>query len=98
MSAPSPLLFEVLCMTCLHVVLGNYQQRSLTFSLPLSRHIVAKVIRYNDVLSFGELPINMDVDGNPTAIAIPQIPPINHTDLILSEHQMMAYTIITNNL
>ena len=30
-SAPSPLLFEVLHVTCLHVVLGNYQQRSLTF-------------------------------------------------------------------
>ena len=29
-SAPSPLLFEVLHVTSLHVVLGNYQRHSLT--------------------------------------------------------------------
>ena len=45
-SALSPLLFEVLCVTCLHVVLGNYQRRSTNFLLPLSRHIVAEVIHY----------------------------------------------------
>ena len=45
-SVLSPLLFRALHMTCLRVVLGNHQQHSLTFSLPLSRHHVAKVIRY----------------------------------------------------
>ena len=51
-SAPAPLLFEVLCVTCLRIVLGRpsttftNQQCSLIFALPLSRYNVAKVIRY----------------------------------------------------
>ena len=45
-SAPSPLLFEALRVTCLRVVLGNYQRRSTNSLLPLSRHLVAEVIRY----------------------------------------------------
>ena len=45
-SAPSPSLFEVLCVTCLRVVLGNHQQRSTNSLLPLSRQLIAEVIRY----------------------------------------------------
>ena len=45
-SAPSPSLFEVLRVTCLHVVLGNHQRCSTNSLLPLSRHLVAEVIRY----------------------------------------------------
>ena len=45
-SALSPLLFEVLHVTCLCIVLGNYQQCSLTLSLPLSRYHIAIVIHY----------------------------------------------------
>ena len=59
---------------------------------------IASSCEAHDVLSFRELPINMDVDGNPTAITIPQIPPISHTDLVLNKHQMTVYTIVTNNL
>ena len=46
-SAPSPLLFRTLRMTCLCVVLGNPQRHSTNSLLPLSRHIVAEVICYN---------------------------------------------------
>ena len=52
-SAPSPLLSEALRVTCLCVVLGNHQRRSTNFLLPLSRHLVAEVIRYNEVMSDG---------------------------------------------
>ena len=45
-SVPSPSLFEVLRMTCLRVVLGNYQRHSTNYLLPLSRHLIAEVIRY----------------------------------------------------
>ena len=45
-SAPSPLLSEALRVTCLRVVLGNHQRHSTNFLLPLSRHLVAEVIRY----------------------------------------------------
>ena len=47
-SVPSPLLFEALRVTCLRVVLGNYQQCSTNSLLPLSRHLVAEVIRYKE--------------------------------------------------
>ena len=51
MSAPSPLLSKALHVTCLRVVLGKYQRRSLTFSAFVQAY-VAKVIRYKIV---GEL-------------------------------------------
>ena len=51
------------------------------------------------MLSLRELPTIMDVDSDPTAIAIPrETPPINDMDLVLNERQMMAYTIVTNHL
>ena len=34
-------------MTCLCIVLGNYQRCSTNSLLPLSRHFIAKVIRYS---------------------------------------------------
>ena len=45
-SAPSPLLFKALRVTCLCVVLGRYQQRSLTFFAFVQAY-VAEVIRYS---------------------------------------------------
>ena len=45
-SAPSPLLSKALRVTCLRVVLGRYQRRSLTFFAFVQAY-VAKVIRYN---------------------------------------------------
>ena len=45
-SAPSPLLFKALRVTCLRVVLGRYQRRSLTFFAFVQAY-VAEVIRYN---------------------------------------------------
>ena len=48
-SVPSPLLSEVLRVTCLRVVLGRYQRRSLTFFAFVQAY-VAEVIRYTDDL------------------------------------------------
>ena len=44
-SAPPPLLSKALRVTCLHVVLGRYQRRSLTF-FAFVQASVAEVIRY----------------------------------------------------
>ena len=44
-SAPSPLLFRALRVTCLRVVLGRYQRRSLTLFAFVQAY-VAEVIRY----------------------------------------------------
>ena len=44
-SAPSPLLFRALRVTCLRVVLGRYQRRSLTL-FAFVQASVAEVIRY----------------------------------------------------
>ena len=46
MSAPSPLLFRALCVTCLRIVLGRYQRCSLTLFAFVQAY-VAEVIRYN---------------------------------------------------
>ena len=54
-SVLSPLLSRALHVTCLRIVLGNYQWRSLIFSLPLSRYYVAKVICYTLYLSLENL-------------------------------------------
>ena len=60
---------------------------------------IASSSEAHDVLSLGEIPMIMDVDSEPTAIAITQeAPPINDMDLVLNERQMMAYTIVTNHL
>ena len=53
-SAPSPLLFKALHMTCLRVVLGNHQRHSTNLLLHLSRHIVAEVICYSQVHCWGQ--------------------------------------------
>ena len=45
-SVPSPLLFRALRVTCLRVVLGRYQRRSLTFFAFVQAY-VAEVIRYS---------------------------------------------------
>ena len=45
-SAPSPLLSKALRVTCLRVVLGRYQRRSLTFFAFVQAY-VAEVIRYS---------------------------------------------------
>ena len=49
-SAPSPLLFEVLHMTCLCIVLGRLSTMFTNLSLPLSRYNVAEVIHYSGVI------------------------------------------------
>ena len=49
-SAPSPLLFRALRVTCLRVVLGRYQRRSLTLFASVQAY-VAEVIRYTIVFA-----------------------------------------------
>ena len=60
---------------------------------------IASSSEAHDVLSLGDLPVIMDLDSEPTAMAITrQTPPISDTNLVLNERQMMAYTIVTNHL
>ena len=53
----------------------------------------------HNVLSLRDLPVIMDLNSEPMAITITrQTPPISDTNLVLNEHQMMAYTIVMNHL
>ena len=53
-SAPSPLLFEALRMTCLCIVLGRPSMMFTNLSLPLSRYNVAEVIHYTYAVHQGK--------------------------------------------
>ena len=49
-------------MTCLRVVLGNHQRRSTNSLLPLSRQLVAEVIRYKAEIRDGVSGANEGID------------------------------------
>ena len=61
-SAPSPLLFKALRVTCLRVVLGRSQRRSLTLFAFVQAY-VAEVIRYTLLFTFDDLDPGSDLDS-----------------------------------